>query len=400
MTHQIGKHVSTPGQLSLLTLALLTAPLAMGQTNTTGWYGGANMGQSQATIDDARITSGLLSNGLIAGPISPVNRDLGYKVFGGYQFNKNFALEGGYFNLGQFGFSTTTRPAGTLAGDIRLKGLNLDAVGTLPITEKFSVFGRLGVTNTQANDSFAGTGAVSVLNPNPSSRDTNLKVGLGLQYALTDALSLRAEIERYRIDDAVGNKGDVDLVSVGLIYRFGVKTPTPVAHAYTPEPVALAPAPPPPAPPPPAPPQVVYVPVPQPAPPPPPPPVPTKVTFSADSLFDFDQSAVKPAGRLELDKLAADLRGVDYDVINVTGHTDRIGSHAYNQKLSTRRAEAVNAYLVESAGIPAHKISAKGVNGSDPVTKPDDCVGRKATQALITCLQPDRRVDIEVSGKR
>jgi len=136
-----------------------------------------------------------------------------------------------------------------------------------------------------------------------------------------------------------------------------------VDHAYTPEPVALAPAPPPPAPPPPAPPQVVYVPVPQPAPPPPPPPVPTKVTFSADSLFDFDQSAVKPAGRLELDKLAADLRGVDYDVINVTGHTDRIGSHAYNQKLSTRRAEAVNAYLVESAGIPAHKISAKGVNG-------------------------------------
>lgn len=395
MTHQLRKHVSTPGQLSLLTLALLAAPFAMAQTDTTGWYAGGHIGQSQATIDDARITSGLLSSGLIAGPISPINRDLGYKVFGGYQFNKNFALEGGYFNLGQFGFSTTTTPAGTLTGDIRLKGLNLDAVGTLPITDKFSVLGRLGVTNTQANDSFAGTGAVSVLNPNPSSRDINLKVGLGLQYAMTDALSLRAEIERYRIDDAVGNKGDVNLVSIGLIYRFGVKTPTPVAHAYTPEPVVMAPAPPPPAPP-----QVVYVPVPQPAPPPPPPPVPTKVTFSADSLFDFDQSAVKPAGRLELDKLAADLRGVDYDVINVTGHTDRIGSHAYNQKLSTRRAEAVNAYLVQFAGLPAHKISAKGVNGSDPVTHPGDCVGRKATPALITCLQPDRRVDIEVSGRR
>jgi OOP family OmpA-OmpF porin len=101
-----------------------------------------------------------------------------------------------------------------------------------------------------------------------------------------------------------------------------------------------------------------------------------------------------------LDKLAADLRNVDYEVINVTGHTDRIGSHAYNQKLSTRRAEAVNSYLIETGGIPARKISAKGVNGSEPVTKPGDCIGTKATKALIKCLQPDRRVDIEVNGRQ
>jgi OOP family OmpA-OmpF porin len=362
--------------------------------DNAGWYGGANLGQSQATIDDARITSGLLANGLTAGGINKINRDLGFKVFGGYQYNKYFAVEGGYFDLGQFGFNTSTVPAGTLSGDIKLKGLNLDAVGILPITEKFSVFGRIGVTHTQANDSFVGTGAVNVLNPNPNSRDTNLKVGLGLQYALTDSLTLRSEIERYRIDDAVGNKGDVDLVSVGLVYRFGAKTPTPVARQFTPEPVVLAQAPTP---------AVVVVPVvvpAQPAPPPPAPPVPVKVTLAADSLFDFDSASVKPAGRLELDKLAADLRGVDFDVINVMGHTDRIGSHAYNQKLSTRRAEAVGIYLVESGGIPAQKISAKGVNGSDPVTKPGDCVGTKATKALIACLQPDRRVDVEVAGKR
>jgi OOP family OmpA-OmpF porin len=362
--------------------------------DNTGWYGGANLGQSQATIDDARITSGLLANGLTAGGINDINRDLGFKVFGGYQYNKYFAVEGGYFDLGQFGFNTSTIPAGTLSGDIKLKGLNLDAVGILPITEKFSVFGRIGVTHTQANDSFVGTGAVNVLNPNPNSRETNLKVGLGLQYALTDSLTLRSEIERYRIDDAVGNKGDVDLVSVGLVYRFGAKTPIPVARQFTPEPVVLAQA---------QTPAVVVVPVvvpAQPPPPPPAPPVPVKVTLAADSLFDFDNASVKPAGRLELDKLVADLRGVDFDVINVTGHTDRIGSHAYNQKLSTRRAEAVGIYLVESGGIPAQKISAKGVNGSDPVTKPGDCVGTKATKALITCLQPDRRVDVEVAGKR
>ena len=391
MTHTKRNIGRAAGKLSVLALALMAATCAM--ADNTGWYGGANLGQSQATIDDARITSGLLANGLTAGGINDINRDLGFKVFGGYQYNKYFAVEGGYFDLGQFGFNTSTIPAGTLSGDIKLKGLNLDAVGILPITEKFSVFGRIGVTHTQANDSFVGTGAVNVLNPSPNSRDTNLKVGLGLQYALTDSLTLRSEIERYRIDDAVGNKGDVDLVSVGLVYRFGAKTPIPVARQFTPEPVVLAQAPTP---------AVVVVPVVVPAQPPPPPapPVPVKVTLAADSLFDFDNASVKPAGRLELDKLVADLRGVDFDVINVTGHTDRIGSHAYNQKLSTRRAEAVGIYLVESGGIPAQKISAKGVNGSDPVTKPGDCVGTKVTKALITCLQPDRRVDVEVAGKR
>lgn len=390
MTHTKSKFVRTAGKLSLLTLALMAAPFAMAD-ETAGWYAGANLGQAKATIDDARITSGLLGSGLTAGPINDDDQHVAFKLFGGYQFNKNFALEGGYFDLGQFGFSTTTVPNGTLDGSIKLKGINLDAVGILPITDKFSAFGRLGVTHTHADDTFVGTGAVNVLDPNPSSRSTNLKVGLGLQYAFTEALSLRAEIERYRIDDAVGNKGDVDVASLGLVYRFGGKTPTPVARQYTPEPVIVAQAPVP----------VVVVPAPVPVPPAPlPVPVPTRVSLSADSLFQFDKDTVQPAGRAELDKLAADLRGVTFDVINVTGHTDRIGSHAYNQALSTRRAQAVSAYLVTTADIPVQKINAKGVNGSDPVTKPGDCVGTKVTPAMIRCLQPDRRVDIEVTGRR
>ena len=125
-----------------------------------------------------------------------------------------------------------------------------------------------------------------------------------------------------------------------------------------------------------------------------------KVTFSADSLFDFDKASVKPAGKQALDKLAGDLKGAQYDAIKVTGHTDRIGSHAYNLKLSTRRAEAVSAYLVESATIPAGKIAARGVDGAEPVTKPGECKGNKATPKLIACLQADRRVEVEVSGTR
>ena len=386
MTLTSRKFVSTTGKLSLLTLALMAAPFAMAQD--AGWYGGANLGQSNASIDDARISNDLLGSGLVTTSIDDDDRDRGFKLFGGYQVNKYFAVEAGYFDLGQFGFVANTVPTGSLSGNIKIKGLNLDAVGTLPITEKFSAFGRLGVAYAHTDGSFVGTGAVNVLNPSPSARDTNLKVGLGVQYAFTEALSLRAEIERYRINDAVGNKGDVDLASIGLVYRFGGKTPTPVAQTAAPAPVIIAQAPAP---------TPVYV---APPAPPPPPPAPQNVSFSADSLFDFDSAAVKPAGRGELDKLATDLRGVDFDVIKVTGHTDRIGRQAYNQKLSSQRAEAVGSYLVSAAGIPAGKISAKGVNGADPVTKPGECVGTKVTQALIACLQPDRRVDIEVTGQR
>jgi len=377
------------GTLGLAALAVIASPFAV--ADDSGWYGGLNIGQSRAKIDDAKITSSLLGAGLNTTSIAEDNRDTGYKLFGGYKFNRNFALEGGYFDLGRFSFianTATTVPAGTLSGDIRIRGVNLDAVGILPITERFSAFGRVGMNYAEARDSFTGTGLVNVIRPNPSKREANYKFGAGLQYDFTESLGMRLEAERYRINDAVGNKGDVDLFSVGLVYRFGAKTPAPAPRA---EPVAAAPAP-----------QPVVV-TPPPPPPPavtPPPPAPRKVTFSADSLFAFDKAIVKPAGKQQLDKLAADLRGANFDVITVTGHTDRIGTHAYNMKLSTRRAEAVKAYLVEAAGIPAGKIAARGTDGSDPVTKPGECKGKKATKALIACLQPDRRVEVEVSGTR
>lgn len=124
------------------------------------------------------------------------------------------------------------------------------------------------------------------------------------------------------------------------------------------------------------------------------------MSFSADSLFDFDKATIKPEGKQALDKFARDLQGTTYDSVAVTGHTDRIGARAYNLKLSSRRADAVSAYLTQSGGIPAAKIAAKGVNGADPVTKPGDCKGNKPTPKLIACLQPDRRVDVVVTGTK
>ena len=244
------KIASTCGKLSLLALAISAGSLAM--ADDAGWYVGANVGASRATIDDARISSDLLGSGRYAASIEDDNRSNGYKLYGGYRLNKNFAVEGGYFDLGDFGFKATTVPAGTLNGNIKIRGLNLDLVGTLPITEKFSVFGRIGANYAQARDSFTG-----MVNSNPSERGTNLKVGLGVEYAFNDAWAMRGELERYRINDAVGNKGDIDLASVGLVYRFGAKAPARVVRVAAPEPVYVAPpepvavlAPPPPPPPP------------------------------------------------------------------------------------------------------------------------------------------------------
>ena len=124
------------------------------------------------------------------------------------------------------------------------------------------------------------------------------------------------------------------------------------------------------------------------------------MSFSAESLFGFDKSELRPEGRAALDKFAQELAGSQYDVIGVEGHTDRLGSPAYNQKLSERRAESVKGYLVSSGRVDSGKISAQGKGEMAPVTKAEDCKGNKPNPKLIACLQPDRRVDIEVVGTR
>ena len=159
---------------------------------------------------------------------------------------------------------------------------------------------------------------------------------------------------------------------------------------------APAPAPEPkPAPPPPAP-------TPAPAPKPKPKPVAEKVTFAADVLFDFDKAVVKPEGRSKLDDLTSKIKGINLEVVIAIGHADTIGSAAYNQKLSVRRAEAIKAYLV-SRGVEANRVYTEGKGESQPVTG-GKCknMGRehRSNQKLVDCLQPDRRTDIEVIGTR
>jgi OOP family OmpA-OmpF porin len=115
----------------------------------------------------------------------------------------------------------------------------------------------------------------------------------------------------------------------------------------------------------------------------------SKVTYAADAFFDFDKSVVKPAGKAKLDDLVAKVKGINLEVIIAVGHTDSIGSDAYNQKLSVRRAEAVKAYLV-SKGIEKNRIYTEGKGEKQPVASNKTKEGRAK----------NRRVEIEVVGTR
>ena len=123
-----------------------------------------------------------------------------------------------------------------------------------------------------------------------------------------------------------------------------------------------------------------------------------KITVAADALFDFNKAVLRPEGKAKLDELVSKAKAIKLEVILAVGHTDRIGGDAYNQKLSEKRAAAVKEYLV-AKGIEANRVYTEGKGEKQPVTG-DKCKGTAKSKALIDCLQPDRRVDIEVIGTK
>jgi len=118
-------------------------------------------------------------------------------------------------------------------------------------------------------------------------------------------------------------------------------------------------------------------------------PVAEKITLAADVLFDFDKAVLKSEGKSKLDDLANKIRGINLEVVIAIGHTDSIGSDAYNQKLSVRRAESVKAYLV-SKGVEPNRIYTEGKGEKQPVASNKSRDGR----------QKNRRVEIEVIGTK
>lgn len=127
-----------------------------------------------------------------------------------------------------------------------------------------------------------------------------------------------------------------------------------------------------------------------------------KISLSADVLFKFDRYREKdmlPGGRAKLNDVADRINNYIKDTVEsiaLTGHTDRLGSDAYNQRLSERRAKTVKNYLVKK-GVDGGKITDEGRGEREQVVQ---CKGNKATKKLIRCLQPNRRVDVEIRGTK
>jgi OOP family OmpA-OmpF porin len=384
---KISQTMRLPGAGAMAILILIGMPAA---AQDSGWYIGANAGESRAKIDEGRIMGGLQEGGFATTSLSKDESHFGFKAFGGYQFNRFVALEGGYFDLGNFNFDAVTDPPGTLTGEIKIRGVDLDLVGFIPFTDRFAAFGRIGAIGAEARDTFAATGTVAVLEPRRREREANYKFGVGLQLKLTDAFVIRAEAERYRIGDAVGNNGDIDLFSLGVLYRFGWAAPQ-AARPETPPPTAAMPEP---------------VPPPPPAPPrdsdndgvtddldkcPGTPPgtavdaagCPLKGSITLEGVtFEYKSAQLSADSRTILGGIGDNLKKYPRLRIELQGHTDSAGGDAYNLALSQRRAESVRDYLIER-GVVADRLTARGYGEAQPIESNDTEAGRARNRRVV-----------------
>jgi OmpA-OmpF porin, OOP family len=292
---------------------------------------------------------------------------------------------------GRLGYTRSDEDTGIAgaSGKYKQTALGLDALYVFS-REKFRPFllAGLGAARNDVDYSLPGTD----FDGKRTSWMAN--VGLGAQYLFSDKFGIQADVRhqwsraKYDANGALngsdsGTIGNT-LVNLGGIFRFGapapvVEEPTP---APAPEPVAAAePAPAPVAP----------------APAPTCKPQNEVVTVSAEKLFGFDKANLREEGRKVLEETAAKIKAnPEITAVIVTGHTDRIGTDAYNQKLSERRAKQVSDYLI-AQGIDGGIITSEGKGKSEPVVQ---CEGKKVSKKLISCLQPNRRVEIRAEGTK
>jgi len=181
-------------------LVVSSAAMAQAKPADTGWYAGVSVGQSSSS--DA-------CNGVSGPGVSCDDKDTAFKIFGGYQINRNFGAELGYTDLGK-----VEAKGGGVTASVEAKAFELVGVGRFPINNQFSIYGKLGLYRADSK----GRSNVGV---SADETNTDLTYGVGVQYNFTGNLGVRGEWQRY---SSVGGgdigDSDVDVLSVGLVYKF------------------------------------------------------------------------------------------------------------------------------------------------------------------------------------
>ena len=368
--------------VALAVLAASAAATAAPQANT--FYAGAKAGWANFRDGFTQFESSQ-PNAKFNGGYGINKNTVTYGVFGGYQIlnqdNFGLAAELGYDYFGRARGNTT------FAGDNNQEkraakhaahGAHLSLKPSYEVLPNLDVYGKVGVALIRndykdyraqdANDNLY-TAKAHTLKP-------SLTLGAGVEYAILPELAARVEYQYINrvgnLDKAARKAGvenlgtsfspDLHSVSAGLSYRFG-QGAAPVAPAA---------------------PEVVS----------------KNFSFSSDVLFAFGKANLKPEAAQALDAANNEINalGLANPAIQVNGHADRIGKQAANLKLSQRRAETVANYLV-SKGQNAANVTAVGYGSANPVTG-NTCDAVKGRKALIACLAPDRRVEVQVQGSK
>ncbi len=205
-------------------LAVSAAGSAQAQAQSSSWYAGVSAGQTKSNVSGGEVTDFLRTLGFGAVTTSADDKDSMYKFALGYRFSPAVAIEGFYTDLGEYSTrsNVSTPSVGTVSANYQSKGYGLDVVLSAPITQEFSVYGRLGVMQAKTEASFGSTGSVVLSSNSGNKTKTGQHFGVGLQYDISPAIGLRAEVETFRKlgDDSTGGELKVDVVSLGAIFRF------------------------------------------------------------------------------------------------------------------------------------------------------------------------------------
>lgn len=205
---------------------LLTAATLLALGATPAWAAGnfyvlGAVGTTDADISKGELDNEITGDGLTLLSSSLDNTDTGYKLQLGYQFNPNFAIEGGYLNLGKFNYSVDVA-GGSGQGDAKVDGWNIAVLGMMPLTHNFGLFAKLGTIDAKVKSRVSATGVGGTASVDESKAKWKTHVGLGGTYQFSPNVGVRLEYEEFwKLGDAATTgEADVTLWSIGVSYRF------------------------------------------------------------------------------------------------------------------------------------------------------------------------------------